>query len=146
VVKVLDFGLAKSDAPLLSGDGSLDSPTVTARVGATVAGTILGTVAYMSPEQARGKPVDRRSDVWSFGCVLFECLTGSPAFAGETASDLIAHILEREPSWATIPPGVPSRARELLHRCQRKDADSRPRVIRDVILELVGAWSGEARG
>jgi serine/threonine-protein kinase len=111
-----------------------------------MAGTILGTVAYMSPEQARGKPLDRRSDVWSFGCVLFECLAGSPAFGGDTVSDLIAHILEREPDWTALPPRVPPRARELLRRCLRKDADSRPRDIRDVRLELIEASSGSGKG
>jgi serine/threonine-protein kinase len=102
----------------------------------TQAGMILGTAAYMSPEQARGKPVDRRSDVWSFGCVLYECLTGRPAFSGETLSDLVARVLEREPDWAALPAGVPPRVRELLRRCLRKDADARPRDIRDVRLEL----------
>jgi serine/threonine-protein kinase len=144
--KVLDFGLARIDAPSASSAGDLaESPTVTAYAGATVAGTILGTAAYMSPEQARGKPVDRRSDVWSFGCVLYECLTGRPAFAGETVSDLIARILEREPDWNALPASVPARAREVLRRCLRKDADARPRDIRDVRLELAEAAAGGAK-
>src|SRR5436309_1572088 len=99
--KVLDFGLAKSDPGRAAGDSS-ESPTMTAGIGATAHGVILGTAAYMSPEQARGKAVDRRSDVWSFGCVLYECLAGRAAFAGDTASDLIAHILEREPDWSSL--------------------------------------------
>jgi serine/threonine-protein kinase len=90
----------------------------------------------MSPEQARGKPVDRRTDVWAFGCVLFECLAGRPAFGGDTPSDLIARILEREPDWAALPGGTSPRTRELLRRCLRKETDARPRDIRDVRLEL----------
>jgi len=140
--KVLDFGLATSDTPLPFDRDSSESPTLTAHVGATAAGTILGTAAYMSPEQARGKPVDRRSDVWSFGCLLFECLAGRPAFAGETVSDLIAHILERDPDWSALPAGAPPRVREILRRCLRKEAESRPRDIRDVRLELEEMTAG----
>ena len=117
--KVLDFGLAKSDPGPASGGALSDSPTLSGHPDATAAGVILGTAAYMSPEQARGKPVDRRSDVWSFGCVLFECFTGCPAFAGETVSDLIARILEREPDWSALPAGTSSRIREILRRCLR---------------------------
>jgi len=137
--KVLDFGLAKSD----SGPGSgSDAPTTAERPDATAEGVILGTAAYMSPEQARGKPVDRRSDVWSFGCVLYECYAGRPAFAGETASDLITRILERNPDWTALPAGTPARIREILRRCLRKSADERPRDIRDVRLELTDVASG----
>ena len=142
LAKVLDFGLAKSDPGLASGAALSESPTLAEHSDATAVGVILGTAAYMSPEQARGKPVDRRSDVWSFGCVLFECFTGRPAFAGETASDLIARILEREPDWATLPAGSPPRIREILRRCLRKNADERPRDIRDVRLELSDVASG----
>jgi serine/threonine-protein kinase len=136
VAKVLDFGLAKSDQVRTSSGDSSQSPTMTAHDGATIAGAILGTAAYMSPEQARGKPVDRRSDVWSFGCVLFECFVGRPAFGGETASDLIARILEREPDWSALPAGTPPRVKEIVRRCLRKEAEARPRDIRDVRLEL----------
>jgi eukaryotic-like serine/threonine-protein kinase len=136
IAKVLDFGIARSDQAPTGAAGS-DLATVTRHAGATVPGTVLGTLAYMSPEQARGRVADRRSDMWSFGCVLFECLTGSPAFTGETASDLIAHILEREPDWTTLPTGTPPGLRELLRRCLRKDLDTRPRDIHDVKLELV---------
>jgi eukaryotic-like serine/threonine-protein kinase len=134
VAKVLDFGLAKSAGDPGGSTDSEGSPTVTA--GATAAGAILGTTSYMSPEQARGKAVDRRSDVWSFGCVLFECLSGSQPFPGETASDIIAKILEREPDWAALPVGTPARVRDVLRRCLRRDAEARPRDIRDVRLEL----------
>jgi len=142
VAKVLDFGLAKNDTPPPSGGDVTESPTVTAHAGATVAGTILGTAAYMSPEQARGKPVDRRSDVWSFGCLLFECLAGHPAFSGDTVSDLIARILERDPDWSALPAGAPPRVRDILRRCLRKEAEARPRDIRDVRLELEEMTAG----
>jgi len=146
MAKVLDFGLAKSDPVPNPATGSLsDSPTVVARHDMTKEGIILGTAAYMSPEQARGKPVDRRSDVWSFGCVLYECFTGRAAFAGETASDLVARILEREPDWTSIPPGVPPRIREILRRCLRKDAAERPRDMRDVRLELAELASSASK-
>jgi len=141
-VKVLDFGLAKGAGDAGLSDVSSDSPTI---VGVTAPGLVLGTAAYMSPEQARGLVVDRRSDVWSFGCILFEMLTGRPAFAGATVSDLIARILEREPDWQALPAALPARARDVLKRCLRKDADERPRDIRDVRLELLEAASGGAR-
>jgi eukaryotic-like serine/threonine-protein kinase len=145
VSKVLDFGLAKSDEPRSADNASSELPTMTAQVGATVAGTILGTAAYMSPEQARGKAVDRRSDVWSFGCLLYECLVGRPAFGGETVSDLIARILEREPDWSALPGKTPPRVKEILRRCLRKEADARPRDIRDVRLELEEITAGGAK-
>jgi serine/threonine-protein kinase len=138
-VKVLDFGIAKSDPT--AGGSSTVAPTA-ANLDATGAGVILGTAAYMSPEQARGHPIDRRSDVWSFGCVLFECYSGCPAFAGETTSDLVARILEREPDWRALPESAPPRVREILRRCLRKDAAERPRDIRDVRLELEDVASG----
>ena len=138
--KVLDFGLAKSDPGRADETGG--AATLALNEGATAPGVIFGTAAYMSPEQARGKPVDRRSDVWSFGCILFECFAGRPAFTGETASDLIARILEREPDWGAIPPGAPSSIREVLRRCLRKEVDGRPRDIRDVRLELAEIASG----
>ncbi len=97
---------------------------------------ILGTAPYMSPEQARGKAVDRRTDIWSFGCVLYECLTGRQLFAGETVSDTIAKILEREPDWSALPPQTPARARELLLHCLDKDAKKRLRDIGDARLQI----------
>ena len=116
-VKVLDFGLAKSSAADRSGsDPNLSaSPTMTSP--ATMAGVILGTAAYMSPEQARGRAVDKRTDIWSFGCILFECLTGRQAFGGETVSDIVARILQTEPEWTALPANVPERLRALLARC-----------------------------
>jgi len=147
LVKVLDFGLAKDEAGREPAGAATESPTVAVPVGPTVAGTIVGTVTYMSPEQARGLPVDRRTDVWSFGCVLFECLVGRPSFAGKTSSDLIAAILEREPDWASLPAETPARLRETLRRCLRKNADERARDIRDVRLQLaeIAAAGGPER-
>ncbi len=145
VAKVLDFGLAKIDAATPSNLDTSQSPTMAVIPGATAAGVILGTAAYMSPEQARGLPVDRRSDIWSFGCVLFECFAGRPLFEGATTADLLARILEREPDWARLPGDLPPRVREILRRCLRKQADERPRDIRDVRLELVELASGSGR-
>ena len=134
-VKVLDFGLARGPAqPVDSGLDLTNSPTVT--LGATGAGVILGTAAYMSPEQARGRPVDRRTDIWSFGCVLYECLTGTQAFAGETVSDMIALILQGEPDGSKLPKGMPEKLRALLIRCLEKDPRQRLRDIGDARIEL----------
>jgi serine/threonine-protein kinase len=131
-VKVLDFGLAKG---LVTSDAELaQSPTLT--YSPTGLGVILGTAGYMSPEQARGKPVDRRADVWAFGCVLFECFTGKKTFEGETVSDTIARILEREPAWTDLPANTPPRVRELLRRCLEKDLKRRQRDMGDVRLEI----------
>ncbi len=135
-VKVLDFGLAKGGMGTgSSSDISLShSPTMTHQH--TGAGVILGTAAYMSPEQARGRAVDKRTDIWSFGCVLYECLCGRQAFEGETVSDLIARILEREPDWDALPSRTPSRIRELLKRCLEKDPKQRMRDIGDARIEI----------
>jgi serine/threonine protein kinase len=140
-VKVLDFGLATSGGAGTRGsDPNLShSPTLTHQ--ATRAGVILGTAAYMSPEQARGRVVDRRTDIWSFGCVLYECLTGKALFQGETVSDLIARILEREPDWSALPANTPPRVRELLRKCLRKDPKERLRDIGDARLELADAFA-----
>jgi len=139
-VKVLDFGLAKggvvSDAELAQ------SPTLT--YSPTGLGVILGTAGYMSPEQARGKPVDRRADVWAFGCVLFECLTGKKTFEGETVSDTIARILEREPVWSDLPAATPARVRELLRRCLEKDLKKRQRDVGDVRIEIEEALAAKS--
>src|SRR5258706_179547 len=106
---------------------------------ATGMGVILGTAGYMSPEQARGRPVDRRTDIWSFGAVLFECLTGVQCFGGETVSDTIARILQGEPDWTLLPASTPASVRHLLRRCLEKDARQRLRDIGDARLELEGA-------
>jgi hypothetical protein len=144
-VKVLDFGLAKAlENATTSGPGrdAAMSPTITSL--GTVAGVILGTAAYMSPEQARGKPVDKRADIWAFGCVLYELLAGKLAFDGDTISDTMAAVLMREPDWTALPKSVPSRVRELTERCLRKDPKERLRDIGDARIEL-GATGGLSR-
>jgi serine/threonine protein kinase/dipeptidyl aminopeptidase/acylaminoacyl peptidase len=135
-VKVLDFGLAKAMEPIhdVSPSHSM-SPTVTSPV-MTRAGVILGTAAYMSPEQARGYAIDKRTDIWAFGCVLFEMLTGRRPFAGETVSDLIAAILEREPDWDALPDSLPSSVVTLLKRALDKNAKRRLRDIGDARIEI----------
>jgi TolB-like protein/Flp pilus assembly protein TadD len=138
-VKVLDFGLAKG-GPAVADASSLGGgtgATMTFAAAPTAEGVILGTAPYMSPEQARGKPVDRRTDVWALGCIVFECLTGKQVFPGETASDVLARILEREPEWATLPAATPARLRDLLRRCLTKDASERPRDAGDLRGELL---------
>jgi eukaryotic-like serine/threonine-protein kinase len=146
-VKVLDFGLAKGGAGSgVGSDTSLSaSPTITLAA-ATTAGVILGTAAYMSPEQARGKAVDRRTDIWSFGCVLYECLTGRQAFAGETVSDTIALILQGAPNWNALPAATPPRLRELIVRCLTKDAKQRLRDIGEARLALEGGEASTISG
>ncbi len=135
-VKVLDFGLAKGAAAANSGSASDMSQSPTVAVTATGSGIILGTAAYMSPEQARGKPLDRRTDIWSFGCVLYECLTARRAFEGETASDLIAQILQGSPDWKALPADTPPRVQALLERCFEKDPKKRLRDIGEARLAL----------
>ncbi|MDX1387561.1 MAG: protein kinase [Acidobacteriota bacterium] len=135
-VKVLDFGLAKAFDPTTS-SGTADpglSPTLTSA--GTVAGMVLGTAAYMSPEQARGKMTDKRSDVWSFGCVLFEMLSGKNPFQGETVTDILAAIVHKEPDWKALPARTPARVRRLLQRCLRKDVRERLRDLGDIALLL----------
>ena len=126
VVKVLDFGLAKAGSTDASPRDQLESR----------AGVILGTAAYMSPEQARGLSVDKRGDIWAFGCVLFEMLSGHVAFRGDTASDTIAKILEREPDWSLLSATTPAFIRRLLLRCLTKDPNRRQSDIGDVRIEL----------
>ena len=133
-VKVLDFGLAKALANDAAGANLSELPTVTAA--GTRAGVILGTPAYMSPEQARGKPLDKRTDIWSFGCVLYEILTGRAAFLGETLSDTLASILERDPDWSALPPATPRNMKTLLRRCLQKQTTRRLRDIGDARMEL----------
>lgn len=133
-VKVLDFGLAK----IVAGEASRPelSRTPAVAVDGTRDGMILGTAAYMSPEQARGQVVDKRTDIWAFGCVLYEVLTGRPAFARDTVSDTIAAVLTREPDWAALPSTTPPDLSRLLKRCLEKDATRRQRDIGDARVEL----------
>jgi serine/threonine-protein kinase len=133
-VKVLDFGLAKVWHPDESNADLTHSPTLTGQM--TTAGVLLGTAAYMSPEQARGKLVDKRADIWAFGCVFYELLTGEKAFEGEAITDVLARIIEREPDWELLPDSLPRRIRELLIRCLRKDPQERLRDIGDARLDL----------
>jgi serine/threonine protein kinase/WD40 repeat protein len=145
LVKVLDFGLAKAVESGSAGDASAPnlSRSPTTMVAATQSGVILGTAAYMSPEQARGKTVDKRTDIWAFGCVLFEMLTGRVAFPGETLSDTIVAILERPPDWSALPRDTPTIVVRLLRRCLEKDARKRLRDVGDARFELDDA-SAEA--
>ena len=134
-VKVLDFGLAKAHEP--TGEAAADltmSPTVAAP---TQMGVILGTAAYMSPEQARGKPLDKRTDIWSFGCVLYEMLTGRTAFVGETVTDVLAAIVKEEPDWSLVPTTTPALVSRLLQRCLRKSPADRLQHIGDARIEIV---------
>ena len=137
-VKVLDFGLAKLAEQ--SGNGgqsalaSSDDELLTRSAHATRIGTIVGTAAYMSPEQARGQAVDKRTDVWAFGCVLFEMLTGTRPFGGSTSADVLAAVLEREPDYSTLPAATSPEIKRLLSRCLQKDVNQRLRDIGDVRL------------
>jgi Tol biopolymer transport system component len=134
VVKVLDFGIAKVSAADGSRPDLSQLPSITATMPRE--GVILGTAAYMSPEQARGHPVDRRTDIWAFGCVLYEMLTGRRAFPGETLSDTIAAVLEREPDLRALPERTPVTVRRLLHHCLEKDPRRRLHDIADARIEL----------
>jgi eukaryotic-like serine/threonine-protein kinase len=157
VVKVLDFGLAKALDPTVAavevypgrdrrpamGTSPLqNSPTLS--IAATQAGMILGTAAYMSPEQARGKPVDRRADIWSFGCLLFEMLAGRHAFEGETVTDTLAAVVRAEPDWKALPATTPVSVRGLLRRCLTKDPKQRLRDIGEARIAIGHALAGPA--
>ena len=142
-VKVLDFGLAKA----VSNDGgsaeASASPTITSPA-LTRLGVILGTAAYMSPEQARGREADARSDIWAFGCVLFEMLSGARPFDGSEVTDTLAGILKSDPDWTALPSGTPSGIRRLLRRCLQKDPRARYHAIADVRLDLEDASAPDA--
>ncbi|UCG59902.1 MAG: protein kinase [Phycisphaerales bacterium] len=125
-VKVLDFGLAKASAS----EATAEKTTV------THPGRVIGTPAYMSPEQARGKPTDHHTDIWSFGCIMYEMLTGSVPFEGETATDTVARILERDPDWEAMPQETPANIRTLLRRCLEKDPRRRLQHIGDAAIEI----------
>src|SRR5262245_33243367 len=140
-VKVLDFGLAKAfeganDAgPERAGTALTQSPTITSPA-MTRIGVILGTAAYMSPEQAKGQTVDKRSDIWAFGCVLYEMLTGKRVFSGDDVSETLAAVLRADPDWRALPADAPASIRRLLHRCLEKDRKRRLADVADARLEL----------
>ena len=138
-VKVLDFGLAKALAGDTPDVDLSQSPTMTAPVGGTREGVILGTAAYMSPEQARGQILDRRTDIWSFGCVLYEMLTGRAVFGGDTLSDTIVNVLDRQPLWEALPGETPPAIKRLLRRCLDKDPKERLHDVADARLEIAEA-------
>ena len=135
-VKVLDFGLAKAMETAPAGIGASQSSTITSPALMTAVGVLLGTAAYMSPEQARGKPVDKRADIWAFGCVLFEMLTGKRAFASDDVTDTLAFVITREPDWNALPIETPLLLRRLLRRCLEKDLRRRLHDIGDARLEI----------
>jgi serine/threonine protein kinase len=141
-VKVLDFGLAKAVESPAASETLAEAATVSA--GMTQVGVVMGTSAYMSPEQACGKPIDRRTDVWAFGCVLFEALARKRTFDGETTTEVLAAVLEREPDWNALPAAVPGNIRALLRRCLTKDQHRRLRDIGDARLELEETLSSQA--
>jgi serine/threonine protein kinase len=146
-VKVLDFGLAKALDPGSAGSPSVtQSPTITSPALMTGVGVLLGTAAYMSPEQAKGKEVDKRADIWAFGCVVYEMLTGRRAFGGDEIADTLAFVLTREPDWTSLPAGTPSSIRRLLTRCLQKSPRERLRDIADARLELVEASALDGPG
>ena len=137
-VKILDFGLAKAltqERGAGSGEVS-NSPTLTAR--ATQMGMILGTAAYMSPEQARGRTVDRRADIWAFGCVMYELLTGRRTFEGTEVTDVLARVIERDPDWEALPANTPRDLRRLLERCLTKNPKARLRDIGEARVAIDG--------
>ena len=135
-VKVLDFGLAKALDPIAGAGSSPIEHSPTVSVAGTRAGTLLGTAPYMSPEQARGQAVDARTDIWAFGCLLYELLTGRMAFTADSITDVLAAIVSRDPDWRTLPAETPERIRRLLRRCLTKDVRRRLRHIADARLEI----------
>jgi eukaryotic-like serine/threonine-protein kinase len=136
-VKVLDFGLAKALSNEMSSSNQSNSPTIS--LAATQAGMIMGTAGYMSPEQAKGKSTDRRADIWAFGVVLYEMLTGRTMFSGETASETMAQVMMKEPDWALLPASTPRRIQDLLRRCLVKDPRNRLQAIGDARIEIEAA-------
>jgi len=132
--KILDFGLAKPQVEEPAAADIAHSPTITAQM--TQPGMILGTAAYMSPEQAKGRAVDKRADIWGFGCILFECLSGKKAFPGETITESLAAVLRGEPDWAALPADLPSSVHNLLRRCLERDTAERLRDIGEARISL----------
>jgi Tol biopolymer transport system component len=146
-VKVLDFGLAKAIESATKSPPSVTmSPTITSPAAVTGVGVLLGTAAYMAPEQARGKPVDRRADIWAFGCVLFEMLTGGRPFDGEDVAETLGAIIHKEPAWSVVPAGTPAVVLKLLQRCLEKDPNQRLRDIGDARLEIDSALHQPVEG
>jgi eukaryotic-like serine/threonine-protein kinase len=146
-VKVLDFGLAKALEPMSAPSPNITaSPTITTPAMMTGIGVILGTAAYMSPEQAKGRPADKRADIWALGCVLYEMVTGRRAFSGEDVAETLAHILTKEPDWTALPASTPTPIRRLLRRCVEKDRKRRLADAADARLEMDEALasSGDA--
>ena len=141
-VKVLDFGLAKAFAGEESGSDPSNSPTLS--MAATMHGVILGTAAYMSPEQARGKGLDKRTDIWAFGCVLYELLAGQRVFQGEDVTDILAAVVRAEPEWNRLPPSTPRKIRDLLQRCLQKDKVQRMQSAGDARIEIQEALTSPA--
>src|SRR6202451_2170459 len=133
-VKVLDFGLAKAFEGDAANEDMSNSPTLSRA--ATMQGVILGTAAYMSPEQAKGKAVDKRTDIWAFGAVLYELLAGKAAFHGEDVTDILAAVVRAEPDWNLLPPSTPTKIRDLLRRCLQKDKALRLRDAGDASIEI----------
>jgi len=141
-VKVLDFGLAKAFAGDAANDDPSNSPTLS--LAATMHGVILGTAAYMSPEQARGKAVDKRTDIWAFGCVMYELLCGRPAFEGEDITEILAAVVKTEPDWSRLPESTPPAIRVLLRRCLQKDKTLRLQAAGDARIEIHEALTSPA--
>ena len=137
-VKVLDFGLAKAFQPDASDPGMSQSPTISLTAAATQMGMVLGTAAYMAPEQASGKVVDKRADVWAFGVVLYEMLTGTRPFVGDDVSKTLARVIDREPDWTALPDNVPPGLSNFLRHCLQKNPKKRIRDIGDVSLAMEG--------
>ena len=145
-VKVLDFGLAKAfDDDATTASGLAESPTVVATHSPTVPGVVLGTAGYMSPEQARGKPIDKRSDIWSFGCILYEMLTGTCPFPGDSVTESLGATIHKEPDWTVLPDTTPPSVQLLLHRCLQKDRSRRLQDIGDARVELDDTLSGSSQ-
>ena len=139
-VKVLDFGLAKAFQPEASDPNMSQSPTISLTAAATQMGMVIGTAAYMAPEQAKGKVVNKRADVWAFGAVLYEMLTGQKPFAGDDVSDTLALVLKFEPEWDALPAETPPRIRQLIQMCLQKDPKRRIHDVADVRLAMEGAF------
>jgi Tol biopolymer transport system component len=143
-IKVLDFGLAKAFAGEAAGDDPSNSPTLS--LAATMHGVILGTAAYMSPEQARGKTVNKATDIWAFGCVLYELLCGHAAFEGEDVTEILAAVVKTEPDWSRLPEATAPSVRMLVQRCLRKDRRQRFQDATDVRIEIEEAFAAPPRG